>query len=81
MPPTEASGTRLPFYDKKCLIRLLIQNTLKDRYRTMPLSSPYSFEDELLFVHGISAAEYDAVLHAWYAKREHDLVRPTTVIQ
>lgn len=67
---------KIIFYDKKYLVRLLIQNSMK-----VQLKDSYRFEDELLFVHGISAAEYDSVLHAWRAKVQHDLVRPTTVIQ
>ena len=86
---------KITFYDKKFLLRLLIQESLKEQFSDAnPTATtrqfednnsnpgPFlTFEDELFFVHGISAVEYDAVLHAWRAKRDFDLVRPTTVIQ
>jgi len=67
---------KISFYDKKFLVRLLIQEAMKQQFQ-----DTYTFEDELLFNHGIGAAEYDSILHAWRHKVEHDLVRPTTVIQ
>jgi len=67
---------KISFYDKKFLVRLLLQESMKNQFH-----DDYTFEDEILFNHGIGAAEYDAVLHAWREKVHHDLVRPTTVIQ
>lgn len=67
---------KIAFYDKKFLVRLLIERELVHRF-----ADAYPFELSLLFVHGISAAEHDAVLQAWREKVRHDLVRPTTVIQ
>jgi len=67
---------KIAFYDKKFLVRLLLQESIRDQFKGV-----YTFEDELLFTHGISAAEYDSVLAAWREKVRHDLVRPTTVIQ
>lgn len=65
----------ITFYDRKFLVRLMIQEVMKEQF-----SEEYTFEDELLFVFGLSAAEHDAVLHAWRQKVVHDLVRPPTVI-
>jgi len=67
---------KIAFYDKKFLVRLLLQESIRKQFR-----STYTFEDELLFTHGISAAEHDAVIAAWREKVRHDLVRPTTVVQ
>jgi len=67
---------KIAFYDKKFLVRLLLQESMRKQF-----GGELTFEDELLFTHGISAAEYDAVLAAWREKVVHDLVRPTTVVQ
>jgi len=67
---------KISFYDKKFLVRLLIQESMKTQFDNV-----YTFEDEILFTHGIGSAEYDSVLEAWREKVLHDLVRPTTVIQ
>mmetsp|Transcript_20520 Transcript_20520/g.23543 ORF Transcript_20520/g.23543 Transcript_20520/m.23543 type:complete len:642 (+) Transcript_20520:44-1969(+) len=67
---------KIAFYDKKFLVRILIQEEIIKQFK-----GTYKFEDELLFVHAIGAAEHDSVLHAWREKVMHDLVRPTTVIQ
>lgn len=66
----------IKFFDNKLYVRGLIQEGMK-----MQFGNAYSFEDELLFIHGLDLVEYDALLNAWKEKRRHDLVRPTTVIQ
>ena len=66
---------KIAFYDNKLLVLNTIENFVKKTY-----SSEYSFEEELLYIEGISAGEHDATLMAWREKVRHDIVRPTTVI-
>jgi len=67
---------KIAFYDDKLLVRALIESEMRKQF---PLV--YSFEDELLFIQGIGAGEYDAILLAWREKIRHDSVRPSTVVQ
>jgi len=67
---------KISFYDKKFLVRILIERELVKQFQEVMF-----FEEMLLFIHGISVSEHDAVLQAWREKIRHDIVRPTTVIQ
>ena len=67
---------KIAFFDNKLLVINLIEAEVKKKF-----ISNYSFEDEILFIEGLSAGEHDATLMAWREKVRHDLVRPTTVIQ
>jgi len=63
------------FFDNKLLVRGLIQHYVRYQYPDQ------TFEEQMLFIHVLSAVEVDALLQAWREKVRHDLVRPTTVIQ
>lgn len=67
--------TKVHFFDNKLAVRGLIQDSIRRKFPN------HSFEDQMLFIHGISTVEYDATLASWREKVRHDLVRPTTVIQ
>lgn len=66
----------LKFFDKKVFVRFVIQGSLVRRYAPV-----LSFQDYLLFLSGLSSAEYDATIQVWREKVRFDRVRPTTVIQ
>jgi len=63
-------------FDDKLYVRSMIQDNVRDSY-----AENMSFQDYLLYLYGMSMAEYDGVIQAWHEKAEHDLVRPTTVIK
>jgi len=65
------------YHDNKLYVRGAFQVPIWETYFT----EEHSFQDHILFLWGISMTEYDGVLHGWYEKRHHDLVRPTTVIK
>jgi hypothetical protein len=67
---------KIPFYDNKLMMINTIESFVRDTH-----PDTYSFEDELLYIESMSAAEYEALLMAWRQKVVHDLVRPTTVIK
>mmetsp|Transcript_3099 Transcript_3099/g.6823 ORF Transcript_3099/g.6823 Transcript_3099/m.6823 type:complete len:548 (+) Transcript_3099:302-1945(+) len=67
---------KIAVYDDKLLVRGMIEKEMRLQFKSV-----YSFEDELLFIHGIDAGEYDGLLVTWREKVDHDLVRPTTVIR
>lgn len=67
---------KIVFFDNKLYVRFLLQTATRIQY-----SDSFSFEDELLYLHGIDLGESDALLQAWREKVRYDLVRPTTVIQ
>ncbi|CAB9524151.1 expressed unknown protein [Seminavis robusta] len=67
---------KIAFFDNKLLVINLVEGYVKRKF-----NENYSFEDEILYIEGMSAGEYEATLMAWRAKVQHDLVRPTTVIQ
>ena len=60
------------FYDDK----LLVRGTLQFNFFLKG-----SFEESLLYLHGLDMVEHDALANAWREKVKHDLVRPTTIIQ
>ena len=68
--------SKIDFFDNKLLVRGAIQVAARNQ-----LEDIHSFQDHLSFIHGLSSAEYDAILLSWREKVRHDLVRPTTVIQ
>merc|ERR1712176_1510107 len=59
-------------------VRKLLQSEMRKQYYK---KRSITFEDYLLFLQGISTAEYDAIIQAWHEKAYHDLVRPTTIIK
>lgn len=67
---------QIAFFDDKLDVRHLFQ-----RETRLQFSDKHSFQDHLLYIYGLSAAEYDGVIQGWKEKRRHDLVRPTTVIK
>jgi hypothetical protein len=67
---------KIPFYDNKLMMINTIESFVRD---THPDS--YSFEDELLYIESMSAAEYESMLMAWRQKIVYDLARPTTIIK
>jgi len=67
----------IKFHDNKLFVRGAFQQPIWLRH----LSREHSFQDHILYLWGMSLAEYDGVLHGWYEKRHHDLVRPTTIIK
>jgi len=64
------------FHDDKLNVRNVYQQEIKRRYR-----DKHTFQAHILFLWGLSLAEYDGALQGWLEKRHHDLVRPTTVIK
>jgi len=62
--------------DNKLNVRYIIRIGMADQY-----TNDIPFQEYLLFVHGMSMAEYDGVVQAWHEKRRHDVVRPTTFIK
>ena len=68
--------SKIDFFDNKLAVRAAIQVAARQQ-----LEDIHSFQDHLGFIHGLSSAEYDAILLSWREKVRHDLVRPTTVIQ
>jgi len=74
----DARKVAVRFFDNKLEVRRSIQVRTRQEFQN---SREISFQEYLLFLHGISSAEYDGVIQAWYEKLEHDLVRPTTVIK
>ena len=66
---------KIAFFDNKLLVLNTVENHVKQQF-----SEKYSFEEELLYIEGMSAGEHDATVMAWREKVRHDLVRPTTVI-
>jgi len=76
-----AAGTpqqmaQIKFFDDKLDVRHLFQ-----RETRLQFANKHSFQDHLLYIFGLSAAEYDGVIQGWKEKVRHDLVRPTTVIK
>jgi len=67
---------KIAFFDNKLLVINLVENHLKANYQ-----DKYTFEEEILYIEGMSAAELEATVMAWREKVRHDLVRPTTVIK
>jgi len=67
----------IEYYDNKRLVRRIVQNGIK-HYKRLGV---YSFQEHLLYLMGLSTAEYDGVIQGWHEKSYHDLVRPTTVIK
>eukprot|EP00797_Seminavis_robusta_P008914 Sro1636_g287580.1 n/a (589) ;mRNA; r:10737-12503 len=67
---------KIALYDDKILVRGIIQHGMRNQ-----VGATYSYEDEVLFLLGISSAENDALLLSWREKVRHDIVRPTTVIK
>jgi hypothetical protein len=67
---------KIAFFDIKLLVIQLVESEVKRQFL-----SDYSFEDELLFIEGLSAGEHDATMMAWREKVRYDIVRPTTVIK
>lgn len=67
---------KVAFFDNKLLVINTVENEVKRHF-----ADKYSFEDEVLYIEGMAAGEYEATLMAWRAKVKHDLVRPTTVIK
>lgn len=62
--------------NNKLAVRAAIQVATREQF-----DSKLSFQAHLGFIHGLSSAEYDALLSAWREKVHFDRVRPTTVIQ
>jgi len=62
--------------DDKLHVRYIIRVAMREQF-----GLEISYQDYLLFILGISVAEYDAVVHAWHEKKVHDYVRPTTFIK
>jgi len=67
---------KIAYFDNKLLVINNIENHVKQQF-----AKDYSFEEEILYIDGMSNAEYEATLMAWRAKVLHDLVRPTTIIK
>ena len=67
---------KVKFFD----IKLLVINAIDTKVRKQ-FGGDFTFEDELLFIAGLSAGEHDATIMAWREKVRHDVVRPTTVIK
>lgn len=67
---------QIMFFDDKLDVRHLFQ-----RETRLQFANKHSFQDHLLYIFGLSAAEYDGVIQGWAEKVRHDLVRPTTVIK
>jgi len=67
---------QIMFFDDKLDVRHLFQ-----RETRLQFADEHSFQDHLLYIFGLSAAEYDGVIQGWKEKVRHDLVRPTTVIK
>merc|ERR1711935_20555 len=65
-------------FDNKQGVRAMIQTTVEKQHIK---SRDMSFQEYLLYLIGISTAEYDGLVQAWHEKVEHDIVRPTTVIK
>ena len=66
------------------LIGAFIGKTLTTNYQDPDLGQPglvLSFERFCHFAMALTAADYDAIILAWKAKVEFDLIRPTTVIK
>jgi len=66
------------FFDEKLQVRALIRQNMRDDPYFRPR---IPFQDYILFVYGMTIAEYDGVIQAWHEKLRHDYVRPTTVIK
>lgn len=70
-------GDAVEYMDNKRLVRRIMQSEIL-KYKNDGI---YSFEEHLMYLLGLSTAEYDGLLQGWHEKRHHDKVRPTTVIK
>jgi len=61
-------------FDDKLKVRSIIQGNFRNQIDV-------SLQDYIIYLYGMSMAEYDGVIQAWHEKVAHDLVRPTTVIK
>lgn len=68
----------ITLFDNKLQVRRLIQDKVLEQFGD---SRDISFQRYIMYLAGISSAEYDGVVQAWHEKAHHDLVRPTTVIK
>lgn len=68
----------IKFFDNKLKVRGVFQQGMKVQLKEGGI---HSYQDHVLWLLGLSAAEYDGIIQAWHEKRHHDLVRPTTVIK
>jgi hypothetical protein len=64
--------------DNKLQVRRVIQDAVLEQFGD---SRELPFQKYLMYLAGMSSAEYDGVIQAWHEKVAHDLVRPTTVIK
>jgi len=55
--------TKIRFFDNKLLVRGLLQTRMRRQF-----VAEQSFEDQLLYIHGLDLVESDALLNAWKEK-------------
>ena len=67
---------KIEVFDNKLLVRGLFEFATRNQFKDQ-----HSYQKHLLYVLGISYGDDDGVILAWKEKLQHDLVRPTTVIQ
>lgn len=72
----DVKQAKIKLFDDKLDVRHIFQKEMRSQF-----SSVHSYQDHILYLFGLSSAEYEGAVQAWKEKVRHDLVRPTTVIK